>query len=82
MEKLTKIQEIDEIIQMKYECVSIIYVYSIKNLANMLKIVQKSKEKAYSDKNLGKNTQEKSNKSLLFILIFIDQCKMKKILEI
>ena len=58
----------------------------------MLKIVQKSKEKAYSDKNLGKNTQEKSKnlvvrlglnilkriKSLLFIIIFIDQCKMKR----
>ena len=43
----------------KYECVSIIYLYSNKNLANMLKIVQKSKEKAYSDKNFGKNTQEK-----------------------
>ena len=25
----------------------------------MLKIVQKSKEKAYGDKNLGKNTQKK-----------------------
>ena len=25
----------------------------------MLKIVQKSKEKVYSDKNLGKNTQKK-----------------------
>ena len=61
----------------------------------MLKIVQKSKEKAYSDKNLCKNTQKSKNlmvrielniikriKSLLFIIIFIDQCKMKKILEI
>ena len=44
----------------KYECVSIIQVYSIKNLANMLKIVQKSKEKAYGDKNLDKKYSEKS----------------------
>ena len=49
----------------KYECVSIIYVYSIKNLANMLKIVQKSKEKAYGDKNLDKNTQKSKNYTIL-----------------